>query len=128
MDACEPARAPCHLHQHRTARFARNPAVVLAGAVFDRRHHRGIARRGACRAVAAVADRAAETDLPILVELADSEEKIKLLLPYLEESVREGMITMEQSLSEMVRSGKIERDTALAHCFRSEDLRRYLQE
>lgn len=40
----------------------------------------------------------------------------------------EGMITMEQSLAEMVRSGRIARDTALAHCFRSEDLRRYLQE
>ncbi|PYT11781.1 MAG: type IV pili twitching motility protein PilT [Acidobacteria bacterium] len=39
----------------------------------------------------------------------------------------EGMITMEQSLTEMVRAGRIERDTALAHCFRSEDLRRYLE-
>jgi len=40
----------------------------------------------------------------------------------------EGMITMEQSLAEMVRLGRIGRDTALAHCFRAEDLRRYLQE
>jgi twitching motility protein PilT len=40
----------------------------------------------------------------------------------------EGMMTMEQSLSEMVRAGKITRDTALAHCFRPEDLRRYLQD
>jgi twitching motility protein PilT len=40
----------------------------------------------------------------------------------------EGMMTMEQSLSEMVRAGKISRDTALAHCFRPEDLRRYLQD
>jgi len=40
----------------------------------------------------------------------------------------EGMITMEQSLAEMVRAGRIGRETALAHCFRSEDLRRYLQE
>lgn len=39
----------------------------------------------------------------------------------------EGMITMEQSLAEMVRTGVITRDTAMAHCFRSEDLRRYLQ-
>lgn len=38
----------------------------------------------------------------------------------------DGMITMEQSLAEMVRSGKITRDTALAHCFRLEDLKRYL--
>ncbi|MGA3204577.1 MAG: PilT/PilU family type 4a pilus ATPase [Bryobacteraceae bacterium] len=40
----------------------------------------------------------------------------------------EGMMTMEQSLAEMVRAGKISRDTALAHCFRPEDLRRYLQD
>ena len=40
----------------------------------------------------------------------------------------EGMITMEQSLAEMVRAGRIGRETAMAHCFRSEDLRRYLQE
>jgi twitching motility protein PilT len=39
-----------------------------------------------------------------------------------------GMITMEQSLAEIVRSGRITRDTAFAHCFRSEDLKRYLQE
>jgi len=39
----------------------------------------------------------------------------------------EGMMTMEQSLAEMVRAGRITRDTALAHCFRPEDLRRYLQ-
>jgi twitching motility protein PilT len=39
-----------------------------------------------------------------------------------------GMTTMEQSLTEMVRAGRITRDTAVAHCFRLEDLKRYLQE
>ncbi len=39
----------------------------------------------------------------------------------------EGMITMEQSLAELVRSARISRETALAHCFRPEDLARYLQ-
>jgi len=38
----------------------------------------------------------------------------------------EGMMTMEQSLAELVRSGRIARDTALAHCFRTDDLQRYL--
>lgn len=38
----------------------------------------------------------------------------------------EGMITMEQSLAEMVRTGRITRDTAFDHCFRPEDLKRYL--
>jgi twitching motility protein PilT len=40
----------------------------------------------------------------------------------------EGMMTMEQSLAEMVRAGRISRETALAHCFRPEDLRRYMQD
>jgi twitching motility protein PilT len=38
----------------------------------------------------------------------------------------EGMMTMEQSLAEMVRAGKISRETAQAHCFRPEDLHRYM--
>jgi hypothetical protein len=37
------------------------------------------------------------------------------------------MISMEQSLAEMVRNGHISRDTPLAHCFRRDDLMRYLQ-
>jgi twitching motility protein PilT len=40
----------------------------------------------------------------------------------------EGMTTMEQSLAEMVRTMRITRETAMAHCFRSEDLKRYLQD
>ena len=39
----------------------------------------------------------------------------------------DGMISMEQSLAEMVRSGKIHREVAISHCFRTEDLLRYLQ-
>jgi twitching motility protein PilT len=39
----------------------------------------------------------------------------------------EGMISMEQSLAEMVRGGRIHRETAMAHCFRPDDLVRYLQ-
>jgi len=35
------------------------------------------------------------TDLPIVIEIVDSDEKMRGLLPYLEEVVREGMITME---------------------------------
>src|SRR3954447_15677309 len=38
----------------------------------------------------------------------------------------EGMMTMEQSLAELVRAGRISRETALAHCFRADDLQRYL--
>jgi twitching motility protein PilT len=38
----------------------------------------------------------------------------------------EGMMTMEQSLADLVRAGRVARDTAFAHCFRTEDLTRYL--
>ena len=38
----------------------------------------------------------------------------------------EGMMTMEQSLAELVRTGRITRETAYAHCFRTDDLQRYL--
>jgi twitching motility protein PilT len=40
----------------------------------------------------------------------------------------EGMVTMEQSLAELVRAGRITRETASAHCFRPDELRRYLQD
>jgi twitching motility protein PilT len=39
----------------------------------------------------------------------------------------DGMISMEQSLAEMLRSGRISRDSAFAHCFRPDELARYLQ-
>ncbi len=39
----------------------------------------------------------------------------------------EGMMTMEQSLADLVRTARIARDTALAHCFRTDDLQRYLE-
>ena len=38
----------------------------------------------------------------------------------------EGMMTMEQSLAELVRAGRITQESALAHCFRTDDLHRYL--
>lgn len=35
------------------------------------------------------------TDLPVLIELVDTEEKIRAFVPILDEMVHEGMITME---------------------------------
>jgi len=35
------------------------------------------------------------TDLPIVIEIVDTEEKINLLLPHLDEMVREGLVTLE---------------------------------
>jgi len=35
-------------------------------------------------------------DLPIIIEIVDTEEKINALLPYLDKSVQEGLITLEK--------------------------------
>jgi hypothetical protein len=35
-------------------------------------------------------------DLPVVVEIVDSEENIQKLLPFLDEAVQEGLITMEK--------------------------------
>lgn len=34
-------------------------------------------------------------DMPVIIEIVDTEEKIKLILPFLDEIVTEGLITME---------------------------------
>ena len=35
-------------------------------------------------------------DLPVIVEITDTEEKIQRILPFLDEAVEEGLITMEK--------------------------------
>jgi len=45
------------------------------------------------------------TDLPIVIEIVDEDEKIKNLLPHLEEMVTEGMITMEHVMILLYRDG-----------------------
>jgi PII-like signaling protein len=46
------------------------------------------------------------SDLPIVIEVIDAEEKIKLLLPHLETMVNEGMVTMEYVAILMYRHGQ----------------------
>jgi PII-like signaling protein len=36
-------------------------------------------------------------DLPVVVEIVDSEEKLNMLLPFLDEVVEEGLITLEKA-------------------------------
>ncbi len=45
-------------------------------------------------------------DLPIIIEIVDSPEKINLLLPYLDEMVTEGLITLEKVHVIQYRAGK----------------------
>jgi len=44
-------------------------------------------------------------DLPILIEIVDTEEKIKTLIPKLDEMVEEGLVTMEPVHVIMYRAG-----------------------
>ena len=49
------------------------------------------------------------SDLPIVIEIVDESAKIDQLLPYLDESVQEGLITIEavRMLKYQSRSGKL---------------------
>lgn len=46
------------------------------------------------------------SDLPIVIEIVDAQDKIQLLLPHLESMVQEGMITMEHVAILMYRHGR----------------------
>ncbi len=45
-------------------------------------------------------------DLPIIIEIVDSEEKIQAFLPKLDEMVKEGLITLEKATVVMYRAEK----------------------
>src|SRR5580700_4740962 len=45
------------------------------------------------------------TDLPIVIEIVDTEDQVKRLLPHLEDMVQEGMITMEYVVIILYRDG-----------------------
>ncbi|MBI4397370.1 MAG: DUF190 domain-containing protein [Elusimicrobia bacterium] len=47
-------------------------------------------------------------DLPIVIELVDSEEKIMRFLPHLDEMVKEGLITLEKAHVIMYRADRLE--------------------
>ena len=54
------------------------------------------------------------TDLPLVIEIVDTEEKIKLLLPHLETMVQEGMITMEHVAIVLYRHNPADASSASA--------------
>jgi PII-like signaling protein len=74
----------------------------LAGAsVF-----RGIMGFGAASRIHSIKLLRLSEDLPVMIEIVDTEEKINLILPFLDETVREGLITMEKVQIIKYRSGK----------------------
>lgn len=45
-------------------------------------------------------------DLPVLIELVDTEENIQKLMPFLEEAVKQGMVTQEKINVKLYRARK----------------------
>jgi uncharacterized protein len=75
-----------------TALVARLRKEGFAGAtVFH-----GVAGFGAHSVVHASHILRLSEDLPVLVEIVDSEERVKALLPILDEMVQEGLVTVEK--------------------------------
>ncbi|MDH4028339.1 MAG: DUF190 domain-containing protein [Nitrospirota bacterium] len=46
-------------------------------------------------------------DLPVMIEIADTEENISRILPFLDENIKEGLITMEKINVVMYRHGQL---------------------
>jgi len=64
----------------------------LAGATV----FRGIMGYGAASRIHSIKLLRLSEDLPVMIEIVDTEEKIERILPFLDETVREGLITMEK--------------------------------
>jgi len=57
---------------------------------------RGIMGYGAASRIHSVKLLRLSEDLPVMIEIVDTEEKIDRILPFLDETVREGLITLEK--------------------------------
>jgi len=74
----------------------------LAGATV----FRGIMGYGATSRIHSIKLLRLSEDLPVMIEIVDSEENIKKIIPYLDETVKEGLITMEKINIIKYRHGK----------------------
>ncbi len=91
-------------HWKRTSLYhaivAKAKELDLAGATV----FRGIEGYGANSRIKTANILDLSADLPLLVEIVDSEEYIAKLLPYLDEMVEEGMVTIDDI--EVIKYGK----------------------
>ena len=74
----------------------------LAGATV----FRGIMGYGATSRIHSMKLLRLSEDMPVLIEIVDTEDNINKLLPYLDETVKEGLITMEKVRVIKYRHGK----------------------
>jgi PII-like signaling protein len=76
----------------------------LAGATV----FRGIMGYGAASRIHSIKLLRLSEDLPVIIEIVDSEENINKIIPFLDETVKEGLITMEKVKIITYRHGKKE--------------------
>lgn len=76
----------------------------LAGATV----FRGIMGYGAASRIHSIKLLRLSEDLPVVIEIVDSEENIKKIIPFLDETVKEGLITMEKVKIITYRHGRKE--------------------
>jgi PII-like signaling protein len=76
----------------------------LAGATV----FRGIMGYGAASRIHSIKLLRLSEDLPVMIEIVDSEENINKIIPSLDETVKEGLITMEKVKIITYRHGKKE--------------------
>lgn len=76
----------------------------LAGATV----FRGIMGYGAASRIHSIKLLRLSEDLPVMIEIVDSEENIKKIIPFLDETVKEGLITMEKIKIITYRHGRKE--------------------
>jgi len=74
----------------------------LAGATV----FRGIMGYGATSRIHSIKLLRLSEDLPVMIEIVDTEDNINKLLPFLDETVKEGLITMEKVRVIKYRHGK----------------------
>ena len=74
----------------------------LAGATV----FRGIMGYGAASRIHSIKLLRLSEDLPIMIEIVDTEENIDKILPFLDDTVKEGLITMEKARIIKYRHGK----------------------
>ncbi len=50
------------------------------------------------------------TDLPIVIEIVDTDDKIEKFIPLIDEAIKNGLVTLEKARIRFYRSGQAEKD------------------
>lgn len=109
--ACTPGQLPTHPiaapHWPRSRLFtARLNLGAISSNGFGKSGFRGIMGYGAASRIHTAKVLRLSEDLPVVIDIIDTEENIEKLMPYLDEVVTEGLVTMEKAQIIKYRHGK----------------------